>query len=37
MPVDTRGDYIFCFVLIDFYNGFYENYFYNDLYIDCFL
>ena len=30
-------DYNFCFVLIDLYNGFYENCLYNGFYVDCFL
>ena len=33
----TFSDSIFCFVLIDLYNGFYENYLYNGFYVDCFL
>ena len=27
--------YIFCFVLIDLYNGFYQNCLYNGFYVDC--
>ena len=30
----TCSDYIFCVVLIDLYNGFYENYLNNGFYVD---
>ena len=32
----TCSNYIFCFVLIDLYNGFYENCLYNGFYVDCY-
>ena len=33
----TCSDYILYFMLINLYDGFYENCFYNGFYVDCFL
>ena len=32
----THAMIIFCFALIDLYNGFYEKCLYNGFYVDCY-